>query len=662
MALVEVSAERGIRLLSNDEEERFTGIKHYAEFPEHCVDLLLQRLDRLGLSPDDVHAWLAGWDYVALPTFGIRSLFEHFPQSLALLRKDAMPDWDFGGHGDRVRQAPRLLARQLGRSEPVPLIGLSHHDNHAAFSYAVSPFAGDEEPVMITVLDGFGDEGAISLYVAEGGRLRCLRKNHSLFDSLGLFYSIISSTQGGWTTLSSEGRYMGAAAWGDLDRLTNPYYKRLRQIFHFGPEGRIEVNRAMAGWHLGGLWKPYRKPLRELLGDPIPPEQMWNPDSVLNVDAVSHSPATRDRVDAAAATQLVFEDAVVHIVEALIRQTGCRRLVMTGGTALNCVANMQLLEHFDRNWYRRHRNRNACLHLWVPPIPGDAGVPPGAAYNFAMAAGAKPGGTLRHAFYCGPEPAAADVEQALETTEDIAFRKLGDVNDPGDLEAAADLLAFLVSRGGVLGIYQGVAETGPRALGHRSIVANPCDPETLGNINRLVKCREAIRPLAPMATREAALHFFELAEGASDDDYNAYNYMVLTARARPEAHERIPAVIHRDGTARVQIVRPEFDPFSYAFLKAMKRHVGVEVAVNTSLNVGSPIVQTPSQAVRVLHRAKAMTGLLLIADGGVHLAWNTTVTDVRDGGEQLLAWCDEWCEDSNLPVGATPAELNLVDR
>src|SRR3954462_8077952 len=145
---------------------------------------------------------------------------------------------------------------------------------------------------------------------------------------------------------------------------------------------------------------------------------------------------------------------------------------------------------------------------------------------------------------------------------------MGDISAPQGRGAAADLMAFIVAQNGVVALYQGAAETGPRALGHRSILANPCDPKARELLNERVKYREAIRPLAPMATLEAAKQYFELLEGASDADYNAYNYMVLTAQSKPHARERIPAVIHADGTGRVQIVRAQDDPLTYAYLKA----------------------------------------------------------------------------------------------
>jgi carbamoyltransferase len=493
---------------------------------------------------------------------------------------------------------------------------MPHHENHAAFSYAVSPFAHSAGPVMISVLDGFGDDGAISLFVAENGRLQRLRKNDSLCDSLGVFYSVISSTQGGWTVLSSEGRYMGAVAWGDRDRLTNPYYRRLRQIFHFGEEGQVRINRAMVNWHLAGERDSYGKALREAIGDPIPADKMWNPDAVLRVENLEHAGATRQRVDLAAATQLVFEDVLFHVVDHLIRATGSDRLVLTGGTALNCLANMHLLDRYNEDWYLRNLGKQTRLHIWVPPTPGDAGVAMGAAFSFALSAGASPGPAMQHAFLCGLPPTVADICIALESATNVDFRYLGNIDTPLERDRIADEMARLVAQDGVIGLFQGAAETGPRALGHRSILANPCNPKTLETINSRVKFREPIRPLAPMMTLAAARRFFELSPGAADDNYNAYNYMVLTAAAKPEAREKIPAVVHQDGTARLQIVREDVDPFTYAYLKAMGRRLGVEVSVNTSLNVGSPIVQTPVQALDALKRAKAMSGLVMIAAEG----------------------------------------------
>jgi carbamoyltransferase len=394
----------------------------------------------------------------------------------------------------------------------------------------------------------------------------------------------------------------------------------------------------MANWYCDPFDHPYKAPLIEILGEPLRPDQLWNPDAVLRVEDINHRPDTQDRLNKAAATQLVFEDAMIHIVDHLLRVTGTSRLVLTGGVALNAVGNMRLLEHFDEAWFANAQQRKARLHLWVPPVPGDPGVTIGAAWLFAHLAGAPRGAPMTHAFYCGTPPSPADIAAAL-AADDIASQPIGDISTPDRRDAIADLMAFMVARGGVIALYQGAGETGPRALGHRSILANPCDPEVRERLNERVKYREAIRPLAPMATLEAAQEYFDLLPGASDADYNAYNYMVLTARSKPNARERIPAVIHADGTGRIQIVRSEDDPLTYAYLKALGRHIGVEISVNTSFNVAGPIAQTPQQAIDTLRRSKDLDVVLLVASDGVVYA--ARHGGVRDSG-RFTGWFSEW--------------------
>jgi carbamoyltransferase len=573
VALVEVTQAHGPRLILNNEEERFSGNKHTTEYPAKSIDAMVAALRGMDRDIGDVFAWLTSWDYPALAGTLLRSVLEEAPQSLKLVRNTEAAGFD-GRRLDQMTRTPKILARQLGLSGRVPLIAMPHHDNHAWFSYAASPFADDGEPVAIAVLDGTGDIGSVSLYVVRSGAMQRLYSNDSMFDSLGAFYSVISSTQGGWTWLSSEGRYMGAAAWGNMNRATNPFYARLKQVLQFEADGEIRLNRAMANWYADPFQHPYKQALIDIMGEPLRPDQLWNPDAVLRVEDIKHRPDTQDRLDKAAATQLVFEDAMIHVVDHLLRSTGANRLVLTGGVALNAVGNMRMLEHFDAAWFSRNQQRDARLHLWVPPVPGDPGVTIGAAWLFAHLAGSRRGAPMTHAFYCGLPPAQTEIEATLKA-DDIASQRIGDISTEAGLKAIADLMASIVALNGVIAIYQGAAETGPRALGHRSILANPCDIRARENLNERVKYREAIRPLAPMATLEAAREYFELLEGASDGDYNAYNYMVLTARSKPHAKEKIPAVIHADGTGRIQIVRADDDPLTYAYLKALGRRIGV---------------------------------------------------------------------------------------
>src|SRR3954454_8187393 len=352
VALIEVSRENGPRLIVNNEEERFSGNKHTTEYPRASVDAMVATLRGMGRDVGDIAAWVTTWDYPSLFGTLVRSMLEEAPQGFQLLRNTEAAGFD-GRSLEQMTRSPKLLGKQLGLAARVTLICMAHHDNHAWFSFAVSPFADNDGPVAIAVLDGTGDRGSISLYAAENGAMRLLSCNDSVFDSLGAFYSVISSTQGGWTWLSSEGRYMGAAAWGDMNRATNTYYPRLRDVLHFGTEGAVKLNRAMANWYCDPFEHPYKRALLELLGEPLKPDQLWNPDAVLRVEDINHRPDTRDRLDKAAATQLVFEDAMIHVVDHLLRSTGANRLVLTGGVALNAIGNMRLLEHFDEAWFAK---------------------------------------------------------------------------------------------------------------------------------------------------------------------------------------------------------------------------------------------------------------------------------------------------------------------
>jgi carbamoyltransferase len=368
---------------------------------------------------------------------------------------------------------------------------------------------------------------------------------------------------------------------------------------------------------------------------------MWNPDAVLRVEDIRHKENTQERLDKAAATQMVFEDALVHVIGHFIRSTGGERLVLTGGTALNALANMRLLEHFDENFYRRELGRSGRLHLWVPPVPNDAGVTIGAAYMGAYYAGYGIGVPIEHAFYCGAPPAEPEMRKALSAALDIEWIELRSAGQDDARMLFADFMAYMTAQDAIFALYQGAAETGPRALGHRSILANPCNPKTRENLNARVKYREAIRPLAPMMTLEAAKQFFELEAGASDADYNAYNYMVLTAHAKPEARSRIPSVVHADGTGRLQIVRENTDPLTFTYLKALGRRIGVEIAVNTSFNVAGPIAQTPDQALDTLRRSKALDAVLMFsAEGPVFAAMHDRPAE-KDAA-RFRQWLANW--------------------
>ena len=633
VSLLEVSKRFGIRVLGNYEEERFVGEKHFAGYPSQSVGEAKRQLAKMGKSARDIFAIFHGWDMVKLEK-NYQELRMNMAKSkmasnslddymlLSVISKEAQKDIFDPGRKNFYVYSPLLvrmveqLRSDLEVDPQIPCIQMSHHENHAYFSYGVSPFCDETHyntPTIIACVDGNGDICSTSLYVATGAKIRLI-KRLSFLDSLGNFYGFLSAFLGGWSALSAEGRYMGAAAWGNGSRLTNPYYKQLRQYFHFAKKGDVYANRAL-------IENEYEN-LQKIVGPFVPKEQLWNPDAVLNVDNIQHSKITRERVDIAAAVQMVFEDALFHIIGFLIGETGSDQLVLCGGTALNCVANMRLLEQFDGVYYQRYLDRDTRLHLWVPPVPSDQGVVLGAPYQFAMRNKVKPPGKLLSPFLCGLPPSTQHIQRMLEDTDFVSSEKLGNTNNEHILEKLADWMAYIVSQNGIIGVFQGEAETGPRALGHRSILSNPCDPDSMEKLNSRVKLRERIRPLAPMVTLDAAKEWFNLSPGAGLHDYDAYDYMVLTVAAKEKARSVVPAVIHYDGTSRIQIVRKENNLLVFAYLKALKNYIGVEISINTSLNVGSPIVQTPFQAVEIFKRAKGMDAIFMIGETGeVFMVW-----------------------------------------
>ncbi|MBV9992196.1 MAG: carbamoyltransferase [Alphaproteobacteria bacterium] len=626
LSLVEASAKGGIRVLANHEEERFSEVKHYAGYPGRSAAEMKRMMARMGVEPSRIMGVFYAYDVVREEQSGMRMLLMNGKlirnKYYRFVTESAAPHVDFSAaealqmrknifsHSPALVAVFRRLAADLGLPAEVPCVQMLHHENHAYFSYGASPFAGEglrDRTTLISCIDGGGDLSSVSLFKAGGGRIELVKRNTRV-NSLGVFYMLCASLLGGWTALSAEGRYMGAAAWGNNDRLTNPYYKRLRQFFHYGENGEVFANSAMADNAFAGL--------EEIVGPFVAIADIWKPDAVINVDDIRHSPITRDRVDKAAAVQMVFEDALFHILDDAIRKTGADQLVLCGGTALNCVANMRVVDHFDERYYKQYFQTDTRLKIWVPPIPSDQGVVVGAPYQFAMLNGAQPPGALPTPFLCGAAPTRDDIQAALDGTDFVHCEPMGDVASERGRAALADWMAYVVAQDGVVGIFQGQAETGPRALGHRSILSNPCNPETLAVLNSRVKLRERIRPLAPMVTPEEADIWFELSDGAAPGGYDAYDYMVLTARARDCARERIPAVIHYDGTSRLQIVRERNNALVHAYLKALKRHIGVEVSVNTSLNVGTPIVQTAEQAMQVFRRSKGIDCIFMVGDEG----------------------------------------------
>ena len=355
--------------------------------------------------------------------------------------------------------------------------------------------------------------------------------------------------------------------------------------------------------------------------------------------------------DLAAASQLVFEETLEKLVAHWMHACDTRRFILTGGTALNCVANARLQRAFRDNLPHRSDevDKESAPGFWTPPAPADEGTLAGCAMAFALRAGAKPGAPVTHAFYCGRAPTSASVRKALGSRPEFHLEQLElaeagrcePITDGGvhadrpnpDLLAIADLLALAIDAGAVVGLFRGRAEMGRRSLGHRSILASPRSSYMRDRINSSVKFREPFRPLAPICTTRAALRWFEIPDEVLADP-GAYRWMSVSAKARAGAAQKLPAAVHQDGSARLQIIDRR-DRLLWDTLQRLGELSGAEVALNTSLNVASPIIQTPEQAAQILRGASALDAIFfLTTDGHAFAAWRS---DHGNGGSPPIS-------------------------
>lgn len=604
--LISADRDRGTEVVTTFEEDRLRLEPQCAGFPTYSIRAVHQELRRLDVQPSGLLAAVLPFDFPGVVATGAYGAFSESSGIGVAIRDRSFRRGTAVSFSEY--STPRALRRIVPRTPAIPIVCVPHHDAHAWHSFAASPFAEQSEPTLVAVIDALGDSSSTSFYRAAANRVELESENQSIWDSLGFYYAMMTSALGGWPLGRGEGRLMGAVAYGDYRRGTNPYYQRLRKIFSLEDScGRLKLNRGMANWPRSGFERPFGCELIDILGEPINPENHWNPDYVLDFEPNGISPDIQIRLDRIAAAQMVFEDAVEHIVVAALRRTACRRLVLTGGASLNCLAVQRLID------------RCPGVELWATPTAGDAGVQIGGAFTFAVQNGAPMTNPQPTVYLSGRAPDAAAVVNAVRRHESTRGHTIGSIASSQGLASVADTLAQVVSRGSVVGLFQGRAELGLRALGNRSILADPRSRGIRDFLNQRVKHRESFRPVAPMLTLEAAQKYFVIPPELSAADYDALCYMAINLRSTRAAHDDIPGVLHADGSARIQLVREKDNPLAYAFLRALGRHIGCEVSVNTSLNVNSPIVGTVEQALDTFVRAPMLDALMIVSsDGTAH--------------------------------------------
>lgn len=533
------------RLLAAAEEERFVRVKHVTALP---VQAMAWCLRHAGVGLADVDAIGVPWKYWMLGRRARLALG-------AMLRSPALFRVKGRRSAERLRQEwkelaflPAHLRRHFGPGRYRPVF-LDHHLCHAASTFLVSPF----ERAAILIADGASEAHTTMLAAGEGRQIRVLQRT-PLPHSMGQFYAAMTAYLG-FTPDQDEYIVMGLAAYGEpafADALR-------RHVLDLRPDGQFWLNTRLLDFHLArvGIFAPE---LERLLG----------------VHRKPGGEILQRHRDVAASVQLVLEETLLHVGRHLKRVTGADNLCLAGGVAYNCVANSRLKEELG------------FTEVFVQPAAGDSGAALGAALWLANRRGwlaqREP---MTHA-YLGPAFSEEQCRRALESAG-LAGRRFSD-------EALCGRVAEELANGRLVMWFQDRMEWGPRALGNRSLLADPRREDMRELINAKVKFREPFRPFAPAVLEERATDYFDAA-GPSP-------FMQFTCRVRPAAKGVLPAVTHVDGTARIQTVDRQSNPRFRMLLEAFGRITGVPVLLNTSFNVQEPIVCTPDEAVQCFLRTQ----------------------------------------------------------
>lgn len=522
-------------LVAAAEEERFSRVKHDARLP---VGAAAYCLEAAGLESADL-------DYIIFyekPLLKFERIVAGytatFPRSRGAFVR-AMQTW----LGDKLWVRGQI--RDAFDFDGDILFG-EHHVSHAASAFFPSPFA---EAAVLTA-DGVGEWASTTLGLGNDIDLEVtheIRYPHSL----GLLYSAFTAYLG-FEVNEGEYKVMGMAAYGrptcvdkvrkliDLSAEDGSYRVDLRYLGY--QHGLRSIDRAFVE-----LFGPARDPGAEL-------EQRY--------------------ADIAASIQLVTEDAMVGLARRARHLSGSENLCLAGGVALNVLANARILRE------------SGFRQVWIQPAAGDAGGCLGAATYLYHTVLRQPRAYRMNDAYLGPAYSNEEIHTFLER-EGVSYV-------PMDQSKIAPTVAGLLAENNVVGWFQGRMEFGPRALGARSILANPTDPTTKDTLNAKIKHREAFRPFAPSTLIEAASTYFDFGGPLGQVESP---FMLLTARVRPDKQHLLPAITHVDGTARVQTVSRQQNPLYYALIEEFGKLTGVPVLVNTSFNVaGEPIVCSPEQA------------------------------------------------------------------
>ncbi|MBS1507562.1 MAG: carbamoyltransferase [Bacteroidetes bacterium] len=531
-------------LIAATEEERFRRIKHWAGFPSEAIKFCLKEA---GVTLKEVDYICIGRDPKAKVWKKVLFVLKNIGRKNTLL-------------SDRIKNSGKVASIEtelsalsgLSEKELKPkIVNVEHHRSHLASAFFASPF---QESAILSI-DGSGDFTTTMIAVGKGNQIEVL-DSVDFPVSAGLFYTAFTQYLG-FPHYGDEYKVMGLAPYGEPK-----YLDEVRKILILKPDGLFD-------WE-----SEYFAPTTEIKLDystHVPVISTLYGQKMIDVFGPSRQPGdelTQYHKDLAASVQRVCEELILHILNHLQKRTGLKNICIAGGVAQNSVANGKIVE------------KTNFENLYLPSAGHDAGISMGSAlyaYNHIFKSSR---GSAVYSAYTGSRFSNEEIEDVLKKNN-VKYQRLSD-------EVLFEKIVDKLIEPGVVGWFSGRAEFGPRALGARSIIADPRNPKAKDLLNSKIKRRESFRPFAPSILKEYTAEFFEKVEDVP--------FMEKVFPIRKEKRELIPAVTHVDGTGRLQTVAREVSPRYYALIDQFRQKTGVPILLNTSFNENEPIVNTPQEA------------------------------------------------------------------
>jgi carbamoyltransferase len=541
------------QVVSATEEERIRRIKHWAGFPSEAIKFCLEDA---GLTLKDIDVITISRDPYA--NFGLK-VISALKNRLSIGNiKDRVSNIRKAGN---IEDEFRLHFPDQFSSMKAKFVNVEHHRSHLASAFFVSPF---EESAVLSI-DGFGDFSSVMTSYGKGNQLKVLDKvNYP--HSLGVFYTAFTQYLG-FPHYGDEYKVMGLAPYGKA-----LYKEQVRQVIELTSDGLFKLNL--------NYFNHTRNGVNMTWTDGIPfVDTMYSNQFVKSFGPArgKEEELSQYHKDLAASVQAVTEEVIFHMAEHLRLKTKSENLCLAGGVGQNSVANGKIILN------------TGFKNLYIPPAAHDAGTSIGSALYYYHQTEKNKRTLVSKTGYYGYKATKEEIEETL-TRNNVAFQYFE------DREALIDIVTDRIIDGQVIGWYQGRAEFGPRALGHRSIIADPRRNDAKEILNLKIKRRESFRPFAPSILIEKVPDYFEQTDEVP--------FMEKVFIIKPEMRDKIPAVTHVDGTGRLQSVDKLNEPIYHRLIERFNEKTGVPILLNTSFNENEPIVNTPQEALDCYLRTK----------------------------------------------------------